>query len=106
MDIREAKEIVAHVCRSEGELWASDHFWTRARERFPDLTIQHVFRILRTGEFMGAPVPDKEHHNHVVRIQATLPDYGTVRLVAGLSLIDGVVCITVYGVKKGTGHAS
>lgn len=29
MDTREAKEIVAGVCRRHGELWTTDHFWER-----------------------------------------------------------------------------
>jgi len=106
MDTREAKEIVAGVCRRHGDLWTTDHFWERARARLPDFTIQHVYRILQTGELVEAPVRNDAHNNHVVRIQETLPDYGLVRLVVGLSRIAGVVCITVYDVKKGKGHAS
>lgn len=104
MDEREAKEIVARVCKNMDELWTSDHFWERAKQRLPGFTIQHIYQILRTGTSLGAPVRNAEHNNHVVRVQGKLPDYGLVRVILGLSQIDGAVCITVYEVKKGKEH--
>lgn len=106
MDKREAKEILARVCRNHDELWTVDHFWDRVKERVPGFTTQHVYQILQAGTLLGTPVRNDEYKNHVVRIQKKLPDYGLVELVVGLSQIDGAVCITVYEVKKGRGNAS
>ena len=101
MTKQEIAEVIQRVCKNQDQLWITDHFWDRARQRLPGFTTLHVYAVLQNGQLRGEPNFDDAHGNFEIKVRAKLPDFGWVELVAGVSYLDGIVCITVYSVTKG-----
>ncbi len=92
----DAEAIIARVCRNEIGLAYSSHFWVRVEKRFPSLTSMHVIQVLRTGDIVDGPVKDDSHNSYRIKIQASLPELGKVKLVVGIATNRDATCITVF----------
>ena len=92
----EGEELLRRVSRQEIRLAFTDHFWIRARERFPGFMRQHAYDAIRRGWIRGAPERDAKFESYKVKVRAKIPDFGRVELVIAISWLDDAVCITIY----------
>ena len=95
----EAEYFLEKAAKGELEVGFSKHFWEEARDCAPGLSKNDVYNALRRGSVFGAPVRDDEYVCHKVKVRATLADFGRLEIVVAITLVDTVVCITIYGVK-------
>lgn len=99
MTTREAEAILRRVCEGELDVWVTQHFWERVRERTPGFTKQHIYQVFRQGTIQGTPQPDEAYENHKIKVRAKLVDFGMVEIVVAIRWFDQSVCITIYGAK-------
>jgi hypothetical protein len=95
----EAEHLIAQAISSGGGVGFTKHFWDEARKCAPGLSRNEVYRALRVGYVVGAPVRDDPYVCHKVRVRAKIPDRGLYELVVGISLLDDVFCITIYDLQ-------
>ena len=99
MNKDDARDILAMVATGRCDVWFTEHFWKRVRERTPGFNRLHAYRVLSTGVIQGEPIRDDNHQNYKIKVRAKLPDFNQVELVVGVSWLNDAVCITIYEKK-------
>ncbi|RKZ11824.1 hypothetical protein DRQ32_05070 [bacterium] len=99
MEKAEAEHLISLAASRRIDLGFTKHFWEEAAKCAPVLSKNHVYTALRNGNVYGTPVRDDGYVCHKVKVRATLPDLGRMEIVVAITLVDTVVCITIYDIE-------